>query len=266
MRLRKIYDNWYTQTYIQLEIVKFLKERELAIFETFDNTKSVRNIKAHKLKDFHYWLMRYNFFERYYNVYYSLASFENGLPNFSPKPEERKKQTLEWNNNCHKYFQSYDLLLDIDAKSHEEMPIIHKQAKSLKTLFDKNKISYTLNFSGMGFHFILPYHTLSKNHNFIPADKGSIFAFAGKVMDKIKEKYVKNLDITVNDHRRVVKVPYSLAIYKPEDVYVCFPLSDDEFENFELDKMKPEYIIKHKKISFRGSLMRDGDGKIEEII
>jgi len=173
-----------------------------------------------------------------------MASYKNGMAMFDLKNNVlRKQQKNEWFTNHYKEVVSYDWLIDIDSPSHLDLDFAYEDAKKIKAFLDENNVTYELRFSGKGFHFIVHYEQFAfLNLSFVPDEVESIYKFYMRLGEKLKDKFSELIDYSITDSRRICKLPYSLAIY-PADIYVCWPfLSDEEFNNFKLEDMKPKNI------------------------
>ncbi len=106
-----------------------------------------------------------------YNTYHSLAVYKDGLPRIEWKEGfDYKEYKNNWKENHWKEMIAYDWLIDIDANSHDEIEEALNQSRRLKLFLDKLRVPYRLVFSGMGFHFVIPYDKIQKERSFDPTD------------------------------------------------------------------------------------------------
>jgi hypothetical protein len=123
-----------------------------------------------------------------------------------------------------------------------------------------------LRFSGDGFHFIIPYIKLGldERKSFDPSVEDNIYNLYKRIALRLKEEYSELIDESVYDGRRVAKLPYSLALY-PHGSYVCLPFNtDDEFDEFDVNKMTPDYWIEN--IGYRRENLFNGHGNIRRLL
>lgn len=200
-----------------------------------------------------------NLSQKKYNIYRSLATFQGeGLPKFSPDLTKRRQEVDTWNQELKNKIHTFDILLDFDAQDHEDIPEVKKEVGPIKKQLDKHKIPYTLWFSGCGFHITLPHHILPQLP-LNPDQQNNIYQWSAKFLKSLQQLYAPSLDISVIDHRRLQKIPYSLALYGEDEEYVCLPLTDKQFNNFFLADMRPYNVLRDVKLYKRGLLQREGD-------
>lgn len=237
---------WYKLASVKFELIKNLYNRELALlvprFVTNPEIKkrSVRTLKVHNVQGLDFNLKATKMFikETPYCFYYSMAKYKNGLPNQILNFVTR--DNLEWTKNHYKEMVSYDYLIDIDAPDFYDMQFAYNSAYNIKELFDKLHIPYELRFSGLGFHFIIPYKYLPQNLTLNPHEPDNLYQFLSKLTKFIFKECSEMVDMNIYDSRRVCKIPYSLALYN-NDAFVCSPfLTNEEFENFNLDNYRPD--------------------------
>jgi hypothetical protein len=242
---------WYSQTYILLEIVKLLQHRELVFLEKPNPTiidrkpKTIRCACGYTLD-----LLKSNFNSfrvldyPHINLYYSLMSLDK-MPLFSFSPSVRALKYTEWSNGLYKqHWTGYTFALDFDGDTIEEA---RQDLLKVKKLYDQYKIPYSITFSGSrGFHLVVDYRWLPQ----LP--EGKIVPFLGELATMMKEiDNIPSLDDSIFDSRRVLKVPYSF-----DRGNIVLPLDDYQIENFNLQMVNPEQVIKSIQIKGRGLLER----------
>ena len=251
----KMIYQWYNLASVKFEMIKHLYNREFALFvpKFIDNQevqkRSVRTLKVHSVQHLDFNLKATKMFikETPYCFYYSMAKYKNGLPNQTLNFTER--DNTDWTENCYKEIESYDYLIDIDAPDFSDMQFAYESAYNVKELFDKLNVPYELRFSGLGFHFIIPYKYLPQDLTLNPHKEDNLYKFLSKLTKLIFKECSEMLDTNIYDSRRVCKLPYSLALYY-HDAFVCSPfLNDIEFINFKLCNYRPDkypFIIERR--------------------
>ena len=236
---------WYNLASVKFESIKFLYNREFALLvPSFINNndvkkRSVRNLKCHSIQHLDFNLKATDMFKKEtpYCFYYSMAKFKSGVPN--QNLNFAKRNNLDWNENCYKEIISYDCLIDIDAPDFDDLQFAYESAIDLKKVFNSLNVPYELRFSGMGFHFIIPYKYLPQNLTLNPHKENNLYQFLTIFVKKLYDKYTELIDMGIYDSRRVCKIPYSLALYE-NDAFVCTPfLNDEEFNKFRLYDYRP---------------------------
>lgn len=261
MNLRK---RWYSEPLTLLEMVKNMQGREVAFLEGKTElpllTKSaspVRCIKAHSLS---YLLSNFNAFsftEKPYNLYCSVATFEN-LPMFSYNPSKRKEEQDAFfhGSGFDLCIKGYDFVIDLDNKDLNEA---YLDAKKVKKVFDEFGLKYYLKFSGSrGFHFVV------KDNNFFPKEltpneKVSLAELVIKNLKLIEN--IPSIDETIYQATRILKCPYSL-----EGFNVALPLTDEQFANWRIEDMRIDSVYQNIKLMNRGLLERPGTKDPKEFI
>ncbi len=262
----KLYPDWYKIPAVKFEMIKFLNNREVAFLKpSFSTTKgmSTRMLRIHNVQSLDAWNKNLHVWEgkKDYNMYHSIAKFKNGIPFSSFNLTDR--DFGNWNRDCWQEIEEYDFFLDIDSGNHKELEFSCYSAKVIKQLFDNLDVPYLLRFSGMGFHFIIPYRFFNYK-NFNPHDDDNIYNIFMDIAIKLHNKFSEMIDLNIYDYRRVVKIPYSLALYKDKS-FVCLPLnSDEEFENFNLKNMMPSNWI--SKVRGRGEKLFNEKGNVNKLM
>jgi len=250
--LEKLRIEWYKSDPVLFEIVKNLVGRETMFIGDFP----IRNIKAHMIKYLMANFKRYQFYTARMNLYNSLAKYQD-MPVFSFEYNQRKAEQLEFNRNYRSYMVGYDFLFDIDCE--EEPRFSYAVTWKIKEIFDEYKVPYYLLYSAgknNGFHIRVDYEDLPESYKKMDyLDLCKLFkSFIHRVKVILDLPFI---DDTITDLRRVGKAPYGVVYpyYR-----ICLPLSDQEFKEFDLNKVTLEYWIKNvDKIKNRGILKREGD-------
>lgn len=260
---------WYNRIDVRYEIIKQLFKREFALLipswnkEEKYSKSSTRNLKCHSVQHFDFILraMGYKYHQQPYNFYKSMAIYKDGIPNQTMNMEKRDNN--QWNKEHYNHIVGYDLLIDIDLDSHENIQWAWASANNIKTLFDSCKTPYTLRFSGRGFHFEIPYPYLP-HKSFNPKDDDNIYKFCHKVATRLKQRYSDLIDTGIYDSRRLCKLNYTLAIYEKE-IYVCYPFNMSwDFDSFSLEDFRLNGFI--KPVVKRGQQVFNEFGSIDKLM
>ncbi len=253
-------EEYYSQAYVQFELIRQLKYKYLSAIKKV-NGKNVltRYSLGYNLDLLIDSLRRLGALtDTSVKLYFDLTGFKNkegNLPLFNYDREIRKEDRDNFNKNYQDYMFSYDFAIDIDAESPS---VAHRDTQKIKNLFDRYKLPISLKFSGgRGFHFLIE-------------DKW----FDGRIKAKNKvllcqklSKVIMNVcglksiteggtfDDTIYDDRRIFKLNYSLQ-NKNGTEYVCLPLDDYQFENWKLEDMELENVMRKVKLFKRGLLTR----------
>lgn len=235
------YYKWYFISKVKFNIIKYTKNSETALISS--NKKiTLRMLKVHSVQHIDFHLKAINWFKNKWNIYYSIAKYKDGIPN--QKFDLRNRDHSVWNENCHRYITDYDFLIDIDASSHEEIGYAQQSALNVCKLLDKYSIPYHIVFSGCGFHIKVPYSFFkSKGYSFLHGEPNSIYRVFASISRRLNKEVSEMIDTTIYEHRRLCKVPYTLALYD-EDIYVCMPITLEKLKYFHLNDYKPEQVLK----------------------
>lgn len=254
--------NWYTRPDVKFEIIKLTKNKEFSVLvpswlDKEERIKNTRMLKVHSVQHLDFMFKALHVFERekIYNLYYTIATYKNGIPNQTYNFAKRDNRM--WNKQHYNEMSSFDFFIDVDCDEFENMDYCHESAKMIKQCLDHFNVPYEIRFSGKGFHFIIPYEYLPKQ-SLNPSDEINLFRTLALTTEKLHDTLSEMVDTTVYDSRRLCKIPYTLAIYE-DKIMVCTPiLSDEEFNNFHLDNYSVEKF--DNDISGRGTKIFNKDG------
>lgn len=254
-------DAWYRNPEVLYNFITIAKDREICFLskERIGNKAyPVRHIFANYMKFLSSNFDAFSFYDRPYNLYYSLARYD-GIRLFSFSPKTRKEQGAAWNQEAVERTAKYDWGLDFDADGLENWRDAWDDARTVKAVFDQYGIPYSIKFSGSkGFHIRVPYEALDagdKNITSAVDDPDSLFIFLKSIAELMVEKYgLPTLDLGIFDPRRVWKMDYSLTC---ETGLVVLPLSDEQFAGFTPVLCEPLFVLKNG-IRNRGTLERPG--------
>lgn len=264
--------SWYFNLAVKYEIIKFLKNRELALLVApYVNNEEIRKrstrmLRCHSVQhmDFIFKALEVYNRETPYNLYYSIARYKRGIPMQTMNMIERKERNRRWIKIHHREMQAYDFFLDIDAPDFNDMDLAHYSAKIMMNLFNKMNTPYELRFSGKGFHFIIPFEVFPIEFNFKPFAYDSVYFFFAKIAKALHDQHTEMIDTSIYDSRRVCKVPYSLSLYK-NDVFVCYPLNTKkEFRDWTLENSRPDKLP--FQIRGRDSRLFNENGNIYKLL
>jgi len=276
--LFKLRQNWYSSNAVLFELVKNMVGRETVFLSGKVNiplyekrASPVRMIKAHKVDYLKKNFDAFDFYNKPYNIYTSVALLQD-MPMASFNPVQRKldQQGFFHTVGFDLCFKGYDLFFDLDAKKKEtekkiedvnavDVPNVieeyydikgmYEDAKKFKAILDEFGLAYSVRFSGLkGFHFVI------KDHEFFPQDmpnKEKVL-LAKRMAENIQVvEDIKTLDLSIYDQTRIQKVPYSMEGY-----FVCLPLSDEQFDNWKIENMQIDNVLKSVKVQYRGTLPR----------
>ena len=243
--------NWYKSPAIKFELIQSLFNRETAVINKCSESGKVtiRMLKCHNVSHLDFimnYILRMQETGNLYNLYYSLAKYQNGIPHQDWHLQERNNQ--EWTDNHYKEMISYDFLLDIDAGDFEELSYAKEATIEIKEFLDDRWIPYHLRFSGCGFHFVIPYDYLPKHLSLNPFYKGeNIYKYCQSLGKFFYKDFSDLVDYKIYDSRRICKVPYSLSIYpQTNNVFMCMPFNNHlqlemfDLKFFELNNLIPE--------------------------
>lgn len=264
------YKYYYFNYSLQRYFLKYLFNREFIMLASkvkdIDRRISKRNLRAHNTQSFQFWLYRLRAFEsnRLYNLYYSLASYKNGVPyhnagsNGSLTFNDEKYNETAW-----KEFIGYDFLLDIDAGDWKDLDFAVETVENIKDFFDEMNFPYFLRFSGRGFHFITDYRFFSElNLNFNPDSNNSIYDLYSKIAEKLYSKFSEMIDFNIYDSRRICKLPFSLSIYNEGAIQSIPVVKLESYKNFYFNL---ETFINMRVVSYK-EVMFNPDGNVKNIL
>jgi hypothetical protein len=138
--------------------------------------------------------------------------------------------------------------------------ILHKETTKIKEIFDSYHLPYILVSTAHGFQFRILYEFFKP----IPP-KDLWYNMSGKnilwkAMVALKESQkLRCIDMNcLPDSARIFALPYSLKTLEDGTNVVVLPLTDEQFETFELEQAKPANVLASMKIMNRGLLQREG--------
>lgn len=254
-------EKWYSQRFVQFEIIKCLKNRELCFLTQkglgdSEIKRAVRYLLAFSIDYLLKHMDWFNFLDFHLNMYHSTAVLKPEVPVFSYNLKERNKapEYDEFNKNYSNYISGFNFLFDIDGKETENL---QGEKMLIKKTFDDFKIPYyVLNSSKNGFHFVIPamYMPKGESRELLETMANVAFNFKGIFI-------LKGLDTSIYDNKRVQKVPYSYSC----DGSICLPLNDEQLENFTPELVSFDNVMRTIMIKDRGLLIRTHGLSEEEL-
>lgn len=258
-------EEWYSRLDVKYEMIRYLYNREFAVLSKEDPSKSTRHLKAHNVNFLEKNFDMLKFFDKQYNCFYSLDKFKNGVPMFSFDLANRNTQ--DWVMNRYKEVVAHDMLLDFDAASFEDVQETKKEVLIVKKLMDNNEVPYSLRYSGMGFHTVIPYDYTGASGSFNPGEPNNIYTQMVNMLNYIQKILnLQRLDVKCTAFGRIMKIPYSMALYPDDESKICLPLNDQMMANFDVSMADPEWVSKNIRIQRRGDLMRQGTKTFKDMI
>jgi len=272
---------WYENEEVIFEIVKQLYNKEVA----FLGETKARCIVSPNKYTFDTNMKRFHIGKKRANIYKTMSRFDfKGFfkdfnferPCFSYSYNIRRNQMDIFNEKSNLYVTNFDLGMDFDAHRNEDdtekeiedaFKLAYDECGQVKALLDKHKVRYCIKSSGSGFHIDVDEEDLPEKIRILNSIEGKLEL----IKEMMKQLYqllgLETLDIGIDDqdddknwgffydHRRLWKVAYS---YDIKTGNIALPLTDEQFNNFSYDILKPEYIKDNINIRGRGLLYREG--------
>lgn len=239
-------ESWYRRRDVKFAMLPYLQLREIGFIvgKGFPEQKaSHRHYACMNVQGFDI-IRDYSRMERkktHYNVYTTLATYRKEDLRF-PNPEsddDTRKRFLEyWKSHHHSFITGYDLVFDIDG-SHEDFPFSKRSMLKVHAYLTAIHCPHAIRFSGKGFHVIVPWKRIAGNVNpvFDPQEEGNIYALFSACARLLFTEASEMIDTSIYDSRRLLKCPWSLALYADcPTMFVCKPLlTEEELRRCELE-------------------------------
>jgi hypothetical protein len=250
--------DYYNLKFVLFEIIKTLKNRELALLNSKSEEKHIatRYLYASSVKYLQMHLKELGVMrkQKLINLYRSNSTLKpNSIPvvTYDLKKRTKDKDYLKFKQDFNKYITGMDFIIDIDAKTIKRAYHI---AKKIKKFFDDNKLPYFIQFSGTrGFHIIIPCE-------YIPSKLKNSYEIVLNALITTFD-FKDEIDTSTLNPRGLIKVPYSF-----DTGNIALPLDDTQFQNFNPEMVKMENVLKQVKIKNRGLLLRTHNLSKEELI
>lgn len=255
MKDLKIY--YYQQTFCLFEMLKCMKNREVAFIDKVQRGYAIRGMNIKSLDYLKNDFFRFCSFEKKnYNIYISCAKYNN-IPNFSFSLKIRSSQTGKWFKDVAlDEIYAYDLLLDFDCKDEVYRNEYKRQIQQFFSILSMEKVKFYCIPSGNNFQFVIP----SKIYGFDKRIENKTFIRPLLLATKLKRKFrLKFLDLKgIGYYNKLMKCPYSIA----GDNVVCIPISNcffNDVNDFKIDK-----VLNGCKIKDRGLYYINNDSTAKE--
>jgi len=280
--------SWYENINVQFELIHQQKWRETFFLpylwddrkNKFVSTPPVRWMNCSAIKFLKMNWERYGFLDKNMNLYFSLATYKN-FPTFSWNWRVKSQQQAIWLTEFKNYIKAYDLFIETDS---DDLKDSFREAVEIKDFLLKYDIKFCCGMSGSkGVHFIVQseefdFLNLKDYDEFLEEDVNkkdfnSLFTKLPihiKELDKVFDKVIlfkmlnlrlktllscDTIDTSISDLKRVKKTFYSWDV---KSGYIALPLTDEQLNNFNVDMVKPETVMK-SGIYKRGLLYRNLD-------
>ncbi len=259
---------WYKHSMVMWELAKQLQHKYLSIRKanphyesgSKDPKKRIKNFLVRYLLGYNPELIvksivKYGGFQPDRKLYFDLTCWQNE-PMFSFQGEKRAIQRKDFLDNWQNYFAGYDYAIDIDSTDGDPKTA-WQDARIIKAFFDEHKIPYSVKFSGSkGFHFLIPYRFLPPRIKDMNLPK-----YCNNATNWLVNRYnLPCVDDSIYDHRRILKLAYSL-----DGKYVCLPLDDQQFDNWQQEHMTMGSVLAKCKLFKRDLLIRDHGLPMEDL-
>ena len=259
---------WYDQSNVIFEMFFLaLRRREFVVltpkmlknFSSFAGIRCLSCVSTDGLK-FNLHNIKYVQENNPVQLYYSLTTYEKGLPRFNNVFRFRTTQVEEWKKEHHKHIISYDMLIDIDSPDISSMDTAKEDCYKIMNVLSQHGLKYYVRFSGMGYHIIVPHECFAHlNYHFNPHNdiENSIYILFNDITEWLHDTVSEFVDTGLHDSRRITKVPYSLAMYQ-NGTFVCWPFKTRQ--EFIKHNYKDYRIDTYCKFKGEQPLYRRGQG------
>lgn len=258
---------WYDDSNVIKEMLNYTLNREVLLREPKDSARgmTVRYFRMHD-DDSARWILGDQIREgELFNFHYSLATFKDGLFLKSRDHKKYTNQRIHW----HKYHDikiiDFDFALDLDIKYDDEMDYAILSMQDLHKFFNKFNVPHEIRFSGNGFHFVIPSRFFPKSaFCYLSKTNNSIYSKHIELFNLLVDEVSEMLDGVIYDSKRVIKIPYSLAIYKDYERVVLPLISELEIKNFNLKYVNPLHWVGN--IHGRGTKLFNPNGNLNKLV
>ena len=167
-----------------------------------------------------------------------------------------KKRCVD-SNNVKTYLGTHPLPSEKNIQNTEKaLENSYMVAQSIYEFMKKNKIEFDVKASGSkGFHFVVYWESLKEYfpyNSFMDVTKTLTYI----VIDNLTEKEKQYIDISVNRKKGLFRAKFSLH---PKTLLVALPLTEKEFETFDIELLNPDYLI-GKDLRKRKTIINEGLG------
>ena len=239
-----LYIQWYKQLSVKYAIISHTHNREMMVISKHEPNKTTRMLKCHKTQHFDLiWknMLGTEFNKTWYSIYYSLAEYKLGIPN---QELMMIRDNDAWNKSHFDNMIRYTHVIDIDADTHELLFALDSAIKIVTKIGDCD-----VYFSGRGFHI---YPKLDIPGTFNPEHNDNIYSRHYQIAYNLHHGISEQVDTSIYDSRRVIKCPFTLAVYPDDDkLYICKPVPD--LLKFDLK----DYILTDENFKENVALAKD---------
>jgi hypothetical protein len=234
---------WYNRLDVLYKILPYLRDREFCLIRAKNeygaNIHAIRNLRVNNVQQLIKVYRWSNAKDKNVamNFYYSVERYVDGLPYQTLNIQKRNNK--HWNATSHKHIDVYDWVIDIDCLDHMDYKFGRYACIKITDLLDDHNVPYYLRFSGCGFHIVIDGMIIKDALNvgreqFDPDSENNIYAYLKGYTEKIRDLFSDQVDSDIVDHRRVIKIPYSLAPYDYA-VFVCLPIEKSKLPTYQLE-------------------------------
>lgn len=214
---------YYENIEVSKKLISSMRGREVTFMDGLENWKCIRGLNILHDKFLYYFFDCFNFYDKNYNIYISVAKFKN-IPVFTLNLSQRSKETSGWFfKEAVNLITEYDLLLDFD--SHGFYMAMKEEISYLLTLFMRRRVPFFIIPSGNNFQIVIPGEFISVPENVTKWD------YIRRITENMKLVFnLKYLDLRgIGTYNKIMKCPFSLV-----NSSICVPFNDSDIEkNFK---------------------------------
>ena len=204
-------------------------------------------------------------------LYHSICYLDNTkMPkrtfgDFFTRSKDAEKRKNKYFKNYKKNVYGYDFIIDIDAP---DIDSAYADAIVLFDFFKNYNFPFAVEFSGSkGFHYRIHWcdikdevaAKLVKTKRKVLLNKDIVnkvpILLQNLTLWMKKELKLEYLDTSIQQYNRVMRIPYSVH---QNNEYVCFPLTDRQFDKFNLEMCRKENVINTFPLKNRSLQYRPG--------
>lgn len=249
---------WYSQTFVQFEIVKTLRRKELQII---GGGVSVRWLNAQHVGILQSIMRNLHFDDRDCSLYASLDNYQS-IPLMSFNLAKRKQDYEAWSQVRLSKVIGPDFGLDLDNKKGSWEDVVPENIL-IRNLFDSFGVRYTNWMSGShGFHFVVPFDDMPDYVKQMQYEQ--IIAFY-QGFAELLAKRCPSIDLSIYMPTRVLKCPYTLT----KEGVVVWPLDEESLillQRLGINFLNPDFLLRSRKIMNRGLFFSGNPDGIKKMI
>lgn len=240
-----MYPEWYFHKDVKFNLIRFTNDRQfyLGVPKYLKQGQKLSKwYRCFNVQSLDYVFANENIKENKFNCFVSLAKYYEVPYRIRNKdfPDD-KLSIYGWNSreDNYKYVKEFDFFIDIDADSHDDIDFAYYSTKEICNFLDNVPVTYCIRFSGRGFHILIPESCFNFKKVYDYKSSNSIYKVYAQLAKYLYDMYSELIDTKIYVSRCKIKLPLSISLYE-DDEYICLPLSRNDFDNFKLEKMKPE--------------------------